>query len=191
MNNLVFKQALEQYFTPTSTEWERIQDKLSFRSLAKDECLIKQGEVCHQLAFITQGMIRYCQYDYDNNEHTTCFAWENFFCAPFSSFIHSTPSFESLIALENTHLIEINKVDFFALVETIPGINLVYRKVLEAAYLLTEKHNYILQNYPATERYQTLVMHDHPTLLQRVPLKYIASYLGINPETLSRVRRKI
>lgn len=191
MDTSIFKQALQPYFTPTLQEWETIANSLSFKILAKDEYLIKQGELCQSLAFITKGMIRYCQYDYDNNENITCFAWENFFCAPFSSFIHNTPSFESLITLETTHLIEIDKAAFFELVERIPGINLVYRKVLEMSYLLLEKHNYILQNYPATERYTTLIMEDQPTLLHRVPLKYIASYLGINPETLSRIRRKI
>ena len=187
----IFKNELSKYSELTEQEWKLVTEKISFRELDKNEHLISKGQICSKISFITKGLIRYCQYDNDNNENTTCFGWENSFCAPFSSFINHTPSIESLIALEKTQLIEISREDFSYFIETIPCFSIMYRQLLEQAYLYMENHNYILQNYTAVERYKALILEDSPELLQRVPLVYLASYLGINPETLSRVRKKI
>jgi len=187
----IFKNEVARYAKLSEQEWELVAKNISFRSLNKSELLISEGEICNKMWFITKGIIRYCQYDTDNNEKTTCFGWENYFCVPFSSYLNGTPSIESLIAIEKTEVAEISRDDFIFFIETVPGFSLMYRQLLEQAYLFSERHNYILQNFPALERYRALILEDAPGLLQRVPLLYIASYLGINPETLSRIRKKI
>lgn len=123
----IFKNKLSKYSKLTERELELIVSKIWFRELDKNEHLISKGEICTKMSFITKGLVRYCQYDNDNNENTTCFSWENYFCEPFSSYINNTPYFESLITVEKTQLIELNKEDFSLFIETIPGINLMYR----------------------------------------------------------------
>jgi len=179
------------YAELTEQEWKLISSKLSCKCLKKNEALISIGEVCDKVWFISKGLIRYYQYDVYQNDRTTCFAMENNFSTPFSSYLKSKPSHEVLVALEETEIIEITKSDFSTFIDTMPSMNSMYRQVLEEAFLQMENLNYILQHHTALERYQKLILEDSPELLQRVPLIYLASYLGISPETLSRVRAKI
>lgn len=187
----VFKHILLNYAQLTEDEWALISEKLTHRIVKRNEQLVSIGDVCDKVWYISKGLIRFYQYDIDQNERTTCFGMQNQFCTPFSSYLKNTPSHEVLVALETSEIIEITKKDFQHFTETIPGINSVYRQVLEESYLQMENLNYVLQQYTALERYQKLILENAPELLQKVPLTYLASYLGISPETLSRVRAKI
>ncbi|HAA14627.1 MAG TPA: hypothetical protein DCE41_24240 [Cytophagales bacterium] len=188
---LQFRYMIERYAPLAESEWEAIAEKASLRFLKRNQPLISLGEACDKLWFVTKGLIRYYQVDRDLEERTTCFSWEGHFATPFSSYLKSTPSYEVLVALEQTEIVEIHREDITAFIETNPAVNSMYRQVLEEAFLQMEHLNFSLQHRTATERYNTLILEEAPELLQRVPLVHLASYLGISPETLSRVRAKI
>lgn len=185
-----FRNLFPENAAPNPQEWELIAGKFGHRSIGKHEALLSVGEVCDKIWFLTKGVIRYCNYDVDNQEITRCFALENQFCFSLSSYLNDTPAQEGLIALEDCEVLEIGKDDFNDLKESIPRLKMLYIRLLEESYLLLDAYNFALQNLSATTRYQKLILEDAPELLQRVPQVYLASYLGISPETLSRIRKK-
>ncbi len=186
----IFRKTFYEYDQPNNFEWNLIMRKFSHRTIGKNEALLSVGEVCDKVWFMTKGLVRYCNYDGDNQEITRCFALENHFFFSLSSYLNNSASQEALITLEETEVLEIQKEDFQSLLETIPSLKMLYISLLEQSYLLLDSYTYALQNYSAATRYQKLILEDAPELLQRVPQVYLASYLGISPETLSRVRKK-
>ncbi len=187
-----FKATINRYTTISAHDWALFSAKATCRTLSKGEKLIDAGVVCNKMWYVAQGLIGYYQYDaHKAQQKATCFAMEHHFSTPFTSYLTGAPTHEILVALEPCSMVEMQKHDFQHFVETMPSINSMYRQVLEEAYLHMEKLNYMLQQSTATERYQKLILEDAPHLLQRVPLIYLASYLGISPETLSRVRARV
>ena len=124
----------------------------------------------------------------EGNEITTWFNFENNFTTSFYSFISNEPSNETIELLEDSVLYGLEFNDLNSLTEEYPEINHLYRKVLELNFVKQEK--LLTERYStAKEKYLNLIS-KYPVILQRVPLGYIASYLGITQSTLSRIRRK-
>lgn len=149
--------------------------------------IVKSNSIISEIFFIEKGAARSYFYN-DGNEITTWFSFENEFVTSFYSFISNQPSHETIELLEDSIIHSINFNDLNTLTLKYPPINHLYRKVLEINFLKQER---ILSEryYTAKDKYDNL-MQKHPEVLQRVPLGYIASYLGINQSTLSRIRKK-
>lgn len=160
------------------------------RTLHKGEFFIKEGEVCNEVAVISKGLFRSFYYNSNLEEVTYCFRYENNFLSAYSSFLTGLPSTESFEALTD--------VEFYvwpkSWVEAIEkkSINWVrfFKRLTELEYLEMEQHIFILQKENAEQRYQHL-MDQFPHYLQRIPLNYLASYLGITQRHLSRIRKGI
>ena len=106
------------------------------------------------------------------------------------SFYTQRPGNEYMQAVEDTLIISVSYHDIQKLYSEFPIFNTVVRKHLEYIFFLAEQRTQMLRKQTAEEKYQFFIK-NHPTLIQRVPLRHIASYLGMNEETLSRVRSKI
>jgi CRP-like cAMP-binding protein len=150
--------------------------------------LIKTGLAVNKIFFIEKGASR-SYYLKDGKEITTWFAFENEFITSFYSFISMEPSNETIELLEDSIIWELKFNDLNRLTVEYPAINHLYRKVLELNFVRQEK---LLNERFSTakEKYENLIT-KYPHILQRVPLGYIASYLGITQSTLSRIRHKI
>lgn len=156
--------------------------------LNKEEYLLKVGEKCNQVAFIKSGMLRMC-YPNDKGEETTChFSFPGEFVTSFTSFATQNPSTESIQAIQPTELLLISKQDLEMLYQKIPATQELGKKCVENIIMLLEKRMAMFLNASANERYQFLLKHN-PILIQTVPLQYLASYLGITPQHLSRLRK--
>jgi CRP-like cAMP-binding protein len=120
---------------------------------------------------------------------TESFSFENNIIARVESLFTGKPSTKAIQVLEDTELVAINSAKLFELYDAFPEIERLFRKIFEAGYLETVHRIEGIQFHTAKERYNTLLQ-EAPDLLKRVPLKHIASYLGITQVSLSRIRGK-
>lgn len=158
--------------------------------LKKDEYFLQIGKKCEQVAFVAEGILR-IYYPNDNGDETTCyFALPNEFVTSFTSFTSGTPSVENIQAIVPATIFVINKKDLDMLYNKIPVMQELGRKAAENLAIIMEKRISLFLNNTAEQRYAYLLKHNS-TLIQKVPLQYLASYLGISPQHLSRLRRNI
>ncbi|MDJ1469957.1 Crp/Fnr family transcriptional regulator [Cytophagaceae bacterium DM2B3-1] len=185
------KTELVRHESLTEEEWEFIKAKFSYKAIVKSDFLLKQGQMCHSLSFVCTGLLRTYSLNEGGSEVTTHFGYHDSFVVSFPSFRNQHPSFENIRALTDSQLLVIEYKDVQDLFNHLPKWESIYRKVIEEAYACMEERNYILQMLPAGKRYELLIQNAHPVILQKAQLGYIASYLGITQETLSRIRKRL
>lgn len=178
---------ISQYVTMNEDELRFIADNLQFATFKKGEILLKQGQILDKMAFIIEGAVRGYYTDENGIEHTLGFALENNPLVAFDSFTQQTPIGFTSIALENTQTIWISQTAFYNFLETYPRYEKVLRTIISQYMTIENEKAKLLRIISSKERYHALLKM-HPELIKRVPLKYIASYLGIAIKTLSRVR---
>lgn len=157
--------------------------------LNKKDFLIQSGEICNFIGFIQSGIIRhfYCQHDQDK----TCqISFENSWVTDFQSFNQNTPSLMSLQALEKTTVFIINKQDLYKLYELCPKYETFARIMTEIVVQRATDMAMSIYGQTPEQRFETLIQ-NQPDLQQRVSQKLIADFLGIRPESLSRIRNRI
>lgn len=165
--------------------------KESFKEivLSKNEYLVTEGKTCKHLYFLQQGALR-GYYTLKEKEITHWFGFENDFVTSFHSFITGQPAVENIQLLEGSILWSISKEKLNILLNKFPEIERLVRIVYENYYIRLEERFINSQFKSAAQRYQYL-LEEMPHLVERVSLGYIASYLGISQETLSRIRSRI
>lgn len=152
------------------------------------QLLLQPGQVAQRLYFIEQGLARgYVLHA--GQEVSSWFMREGDFVISIVSFLTQQPSTEYIELLEPSMLHSISYQQLQELYRTFPEFNYVGRVLTERYYVQSEQRAHQLRTLSAAARYARLVA-DFPSLMQRVPLKYLASHLGISPETLSRLRAK-
>jgi CRP-like cAMP-binding protein len=152
--------------------------------------LIKQGKVCDQVAFVVSGKLRNFYIDDAGNEVTCFFVTADSFVSAFTSFLTNTPTHENISALEDTVLRVISKKDIEELSVLIPKMQIFRRIIAENLFIIMEKRIMMLQSQSAHERYEKMLK-ENPEILLSVPLQYTASFLGITPQHLSRLRKEL
>ncbi|MEO5890674.1 MAG: Crp/Fnr family transcriptional regulator [Ferruginibacter sp.] len=157
--------------------------------LSKNDYLVTEGKVCRYLYFLEKGAIRGF-YNLEEKEVTHWFGFEKDFVTSFHSFITGEPAVENIQLLEGSILWAISKETLSDLLSKHHEIERFVRIAYEKYYIRLEERFVNAQFKTAAERYENLLQHT-PYILERVPLGFIASYLGISPETLSRVRSKL
>lgn len=158
--------------------------------LKKGDHFIFQGEVCREIGFVNSGLLRSYYYSEKGEDVTTCFYFANTFLTAYSSLISGLPSVESIEAIADVQLISLSKASLNYL-ENSHANWLKFSKVMaEREYLVLEKRNHMLQSKSAEAKYIDLLT-NHSEYLKQIPLKYLASYLGITQRHLSRIRSSI
>lgn len=168
--------------------WNHIQDSFIDREIASKTILLEEGEISKQIHFVKSGCLRQC-FNKDGKDITFQFFFENQAVASFDSFMNSQPSIFSIEALEPTVISSISKEDFDKLMDSIPKFkdamfNLTVSRFRVYTHLFLSR----IKDSPQ-ERYKDLVQ-NRPDIIQRIPQHYIASYLGITPISLSRIRNR-
>lgn len=153
----------------------------------KREFLLKEGKISDRIYFIGGGLVR-CFYSQHEKEVCSWFMKERDCIISVESFYQQKPSYENIQALEDTHTYYIDYNELQFIYQNFYEFNFIGRVLTEKYYVLSEQRLYSLRMQTATERYHFLMEH-YPELIQRVPSKYLASYLGIAEETLSRNKR--
>lgn len=154
--------------------------------IPKKEFILKQGRICFNIYFVQIGLLR-CFYNKDDKEISSWFMKEGDVIFSVESFLNQTPGYENIQALEDSLLYYVDYDELQYLYSHCPEFNFIGRVVTEKYYKLSEQRLYSLRMQKAKERYNFILEH-FPQFILRVPSKYIASYLGITEETLSRIR---
>ena len=156
--------------------------------ISKNTLLQEIGDTCKNIYFIHRGVARIFYYK-DGNDVTELFALEGEVIARVESLFSGKPSLKGIQILEDSIVTGINTPALFALYDNHPRIERLFRKIFENEHVQTVLRLESLQFHSAEERYQMLISQT-PNLIQRIPLKYIASFLGITQTSLSRIRSK-
>lgn len=179
-----------QNITPINdSDWQFFSSKLQEVELKKHSIILKLGAVENHLSFITKGIVRF-YVPGEEVDLTFGFLFENEFVTGYDSFLTQTPSEYQIETLTDAILWKISHKDLKEVYEKTSVGNIIGRKMAENMFLIKSKRELSLLSKTAEERYLDLFS-DRPKLLQQIPLKYIASYIGVTPQALSRIRRRI
>ncbi len=162
---------------------------LEVKQFKKKDFLLQEGQVCNKISFINIGCMR-SFYNVEGVENTVQFFFTNSWYTDYASFLTGQPTVENMQAIEPCEVIQIKKTDLYHLYNSHPVFDRVGRMMAENAFLSISKLNQMLTNEEPEQRYLNLLS-QRPELVQRIPQHYIASYLGIKPESLSRIRKRI
>ena len=180
---------LSGFLQITESKTQEFFSKFSPLLLNKGDYFIREGKVCRKLAFITKGCMM-CSYNKNGKEYIDEFSIENEFITDYASFINGEPANKDVICLENTELLTIEYEDLQTLYAKDREFEKAGRFMSEMLFITWQDKAKSLLIDDAKTRYLKLI-DNRPSLSQRVPQYLIASYLGVSPETLSRIRRKI
>ena len=182
----VARELARRYSTMTHEELDLLESILVPTKYAKNEMILREGETCTNIYWVVKGLVR--QFYYKNGKELTEYmATENNIAMCIESLFLEQPTHLQIKAIEPTVLIAIPKVELEAVAMKSVNIQILYRKILEESLILSQIHADMLRFESAQDRYQKLIKRQ-PQLVLRAPLVYIASYLQMTPETLSRVR---
>jgi CRP-like cAMP-binding protein len=171
------------------SEWEFIASHFNRKVIDKKGILTKQGETENYLSFIESGIVRLYIPD-EENELTFNFCFNKEFTCAYDSFLTQTPSEYELQALTKTVLWQVSYNNLQNIYTQTKVGDYLGRFASEKLFLAKSKRELSLLKYNAKERYLRLFS-EQPEILKFIPLKYIASYIGITPQGLSRIRRQI
>lgn len=162
---------------------------LKRKVLLKKDFLLKEGQTCKSIYFIEQGLLR-CFYNKEAKEVSTWFMKEGDMVISVESYYNQQPGYENIQALEDSIIYYMEYDVLQSMYHSFPEFNITGRRLTEKYYTLSEQRIYSIRMQSAAERYLYLLT-NHAELIQRVPSKFLASYLGIAMETLSRMKHKL
>jgi len=173
----------------TLQEFDSVRDLFIPRSMNKGELLLREGEPAKYGAFVCKGCLRSYVVDNKGKEHIVQFAPENWWLSDIESMLQKTPSMYFMDAIEPTEVLLADMPAFQKMLDRLPGFAETFRLGQQKHTAAKDKRIVASLTADAETRYREF-LDKYPTIAQRVPLHMIASYLGISPETLSRVRKR-
>ena len=189
MYDLYF-QNFNNKITLSEEEQELIKKYLTLKKLRKKQYLLQEGDVCKCVAFVEKGALRSYKVNEDGSEHIVQFALEGQFLTDLYSFLTNEPSIYNIDAIEESELVLITKSASDELRKRSPKYQEFIFQATSAAYIELERRMTSVISLSLEERYKELTAY-HPDIIQRLPQHMIAGYMGLTPETLSRVRKRI
>lgn len=183
-----FLQFIRQYTPMSNADWQQVNACLQKRTLNAGDCILEQGKICRHVWFLESGFMRYFILT-RGNDVTKFFTNPPYCFTSQRSLNTQMPSTENIEALEESVIWQISSTDVNRLFE-LPSWAAFVRLLVQEVQFFTEEILIDLQNETAEARYLRLIEEGSP-FLQKVPLKHLASYLGIAPQSLSRIRKKI
>ena len=187
----LLSQKFEEKIQLTEEEKELSRKFFTPKKLRRRQYLLQEGDVCKYVTFVEKGLLRYYTVDERGQEHITQFAFEGWWISDLLSFLTGEPSTYNIDALEHCELLLLSKAAEDEMLERIPKLERYFRILLQNNLIATQKRLASSLNQSAEERYSELIQSCPETLPQRIPQHMLASFLGITPETLSRIRRQL
>jgi CRP-like cAMP-binding protein len=190
MNVELLLSNISRHISLTAEETEFFISVLSSKSLAPGEFLLREGDICKHETFITKGCLKAYYLDEQGIEHIVDFLIEEWWADDLYSFFTNRPSASNIKAIEHTDLIQISKSNLDLLYQKIPKFERFFRILFQKAYISQKDQINSILSAPAEERY-ILFLKKKPYAEKRFSQKDIASYLGVTPQFLSTLKKKI
>ena len=178
---------LSRFVTLTDDVKQIITSMFTFRKFRKRQYILQEGDVTRYETFILKGVTRTYEVDDKGQEHVVQFGLEDWWVGDLYSFLTETPTTYNIDCLEDTEVLQINKQNLEALYARVPKMERHFRIVIQNAYIASTRRVSSTLMKSASERYSEFIR-QYPNIEQRVPNHQIASYLGITPQSLSRIR---
>ncbi|MFL5730559.1 MAG: Crp/Fnr family transcriptional regulator [Cytophagaceae bacterium] len=189
MSDLLYK-SVSSRISLNKEEWELSRTLFLPQTVRKKQFLLKESEVCLHTIFVNKGCLRSYSIDKNSEEHITQFATEGWWIADLSSFLTGEPSIYNIEALEDSEILLLDKTSQEILFEKVPKFERYFRLLIQSSYVALHKRLLSTITNTAEEKYLRM-QKAYPDIMQRVPQHMVASYLGLKPETLSRIRKKL
>ena len=186
----LFFQTLRNKVPFTEEELVIIKNHLTPKKLRKKQYLLQETDVCRFIAFVEKGALRSYSIDEKGGEHIIQFALEGWIISDLYSFLTEEPATYTIDALEDSELVLISKSAHEELLKILPKYETWIRLQITGAYIAMQRRLTSIISLSLEERYAAFTS-IYPQIVQRVPQHMIASYMGLTPETLSRVRKKM
>ncbi|SDN03437.1 Crp/Fnr family transcriptional regulator [Siphonobacter aquaeclarae] len=180
----------ERFLPLTEAERQLITERVTERRIRRRQALLQEGFPCRHYTFVVEGCFRMFGVDAKGNEHNLQFAAENEWIADIGSFHSGKASRLFIEAIEPAAVLQIEQKDLYFLYTHVSKLDRIFKVIIEDKYV--ELQNRVLQNISSTaqERYLSF-LDQYPKLASRLPNTQIASYLGITPEFLSKIRKDL
>ncbi len=185
----LFRQ-LEEKIKLTKEDKQLLPSFFETKNLRKKQFLLQEGDYCKNLTFVSKGALKSYTIDDKGQEHISLLAWEGWWVSDFKSFICDEKAILYIEAIEDSEVLLISHSNYEELLTKIPSMERYFR-ILYQNSLVTKDRRLISSNtYSAEEKYLHLIKM-YPFISQRIPQNLIASYLGLSPETISRVKKSL
>lgn len=186
----LLKSYIDQRHPISEADWAYVQSKFKTLTATRNQHLLEPGQHCDHYYFVNKGCIRLYALNTQGQEGTRYFAFEGAFGTALPSFIEKTPAFEYIQAIEPSELLVSGRDDFYDLVDKVPAFGYIYRRILELSFITAQRRIYGFQNMDAEQKVRWVLAYQ-PGIMARISNKMLASYLGLTPATLSRIKRKL
>jgi len=174
----------------TDYDREAIKPFFVYKRLRKRQYLLQEGDVCKHLTFVCKGLLRTYNVDEKGDEHMSMFGWEGWWTSDFNSFLMAEPAVFNIDAIEDSELMVISLANYEALTLAVPIMDRYFRILYQNSLVTKERRLMSSITHSAEEKYMKLA-ESTPQIIERIPQNLIASYLGIAPETLSRIKKNL
>jgi len=174
----------------SDSDKENIKPYFRTKKLRKRQYLLQESEVCRNLTFISKGLLKSYSTDDKGVEHINIFGFEGWWISDFRSFICGDESVLNIEAIEDSEVLLISRESYEELMLEVPIMERYFRILYQNSLVTKETRLMADHTYNAEEKYRNLLQ-DFPEIMQRIPQNLLASYLGMTPETLSRIKKRI
>ena len=181
---------IQKRISLTEDEFSACRDFFTPHEIKRRQFLLREGDVCKSIAFVSKGCLRCYTIDDNGGEHVVQFAIEDWWISDLYSFLTGEPAEYTIDALEDSELLLLDAAAQENLCTTIPKFERFFKLLHQNNYIATHRRIVASLSASAEERYKAFLA-NYPQLAERLPQHQIASYLGITPESLSRVGKQL
>jgi CRP-like cAMP-binding protein len=174
----------------TDMDKERIKTFFIPKKLKKRRFLLQEGDICKNMAFVAKGLLRLYNVDDNGGEHMSAFGWEGWWLSDINSFLSGVPAVFNIDAIEDSELLMISRENYEALTLAVPIMDRYFRIVYQNNIATKDRRLMSTITHSAEERYLQLA-ESNPRIIERISQNMVASYLGLAPETISRIKKNI
>lgn len=189
MNTALICSNINKHISISEEEKEHFVGYLREKKLKKNEFILRQGEACKHINFVNSGTLRAYYLNPKGKDSTIMFAMKDWWITDMYCFLNELPAMVSIQAVEPSNILTLSKKDLDALYVELPAFNKFFRILMQNAYCREQLRTIQTLSLPAIERYENFIK-KYPQIAKNVPLKQIASHLGVTPEFLSTIRKK-
>jgi CRP-like cAMP-binding protein len=190
MNFELLISSISRHISLTGEEVEFFTSLLKPKSLKNGEFLLREGDLCKYKTFVVKGCLKTYYQDENGFEHIIDFSIEDWWADDLYSFLTQTPSTSNIKAIEDTDVLQIGKTDLALIYQKIPKFERFFRILFQNAFITQREQINLALSASAEERY-LLFIKKKPYAEKRFSQKDIASYLGVTPQFLSTLKKKL